>query len=74
MTAAVGHPTLRLVRVAIGPLTLRGLAPGEWRELTEREAGRCACAAAVEVDRAFGNRTDELFRGEPGEVGTARPR
>jgi len=37
MTAAVGHPTLRLVRVAIGPLTLRGLAPGEWRELTERE-------------------------------------
>jgi 23S rRNA pseudouridine2457 synthase len=37
MTAAVGHPTLRLVRVAIGPLTLRGLAPGEWRELAEKE-------------------------------------
>lgn len=37
MTAAVGHPTLRLVRVAIGPLTLRGLAPGRWRELTGDE-------------------------------------
>lgn len=32
MTAAVGHPTLRLVRVAIGPWRLDGLAPGEWRE------------------------------------------
>lgn len=32
MTAAVGHPTLRLVRVAIGPFGLGDLAPGEWRE------------------------------------------
>jgi len=32
MTAAVGLPTLRLVRVRIGPWTLDGLAPGEWRE------------------------------------------
>ena len=32
MTAAIGHPTLRLVRVAIGPYHLDGLAPGEWRE------------------------------------------
>jgi 23S rRNA pseudouridine2457 synthase len=31
MTAAVGHPTLRLVRYAVGPYTLDGLAPGEWR-------------------------------------------
>jgi len=30
MTAAVGHPTLRLVRAAIGPYTLDGLAPGDW--------------------------------------------
>ncbi len=37
MTAAVGHPTLRLVRIAIGPLTLVGLEPGRWRELTEAE-------------------------------------
>lgn len=31
MTAAIGHPTLRLVRVAVGPYTLAGLEPGEWR-------------------------------------------
>jgi len=33
MTAAVGHPTLRLVRHRIGPWTLEGLQPGEWREV-----------------------------------------
>jgi 23S rRNA pseudouridine2457 synthase len=32
MTAAVGLPTLRLVRVRVGGWTLDGLAPGEWRE------------------------------------------
>ena len=32
MTAAVGHPTLRLVRWAVGDWTLAGIAPGEWRE------------------------------------------
>ena len=32
MTAAVGHPTLRLVRWAIGDWTIDGLAPGAWRE------------------------------------------
>ena len=33
MTAAVGLPTLRLVRVRIGPWTLDDLAPGAWREV-----------------------------------------
>lgn len=33
MTAAVGHPTLRLVRIEVGPWTLAGLAPGQWREI-----------------------------------------
>jgi 23S rRNA pseudouridine2457 synthase len=37
MTAAVGHPTLRLVRVAIGPIVLGGIQPGEWRDLTSSE-------------------------------------
>ncbi len=37
MTAAVGHPTLRLVRVAVGDSQLRGLQPGEWRDLTADE-------------------------------------
>jgi 23S rRNA pseudouridine2457 synthase len=37
MTAAAGHPTLRLVRAAIGGLPLGGLRPGEWRELRRPE-------------------------------------
>ena len=37
MTAAVGHPTLRLVRVGIGPLQLGDLQPGAWRDLTPGE-------------------------------------
>ena len=46
MTAAVGLPTLRLLRVAIdlmdgdAPLDLTGLAAGQWRELTAAEAAR----------------------------------
>jgi 23S rRNA pseudouridine2457 synthase len=37
MTAAVGYPTLRLVRTAIGSLTIDGLAPGMWRALKPEE-------------------------------------
>ncbi len=37
MTAAIGFPTLRLVRVAIGELCLVDLAPGKWRHLTLQE-------------------------------------
>jgi 23S rRNA pseudouridine2457 synthase len=40
MTAAVGHPTLRLVRVGIGPLVLGDLEPGAWRDLTAEELGK----------------------------------
>ena len=40
MTAAVGHPTLRLIRVSSGPIRLEGLQPGEWRDLSEEERGR----------------------------------
>jgi 23S rRNA pseudouridine2457 synthase len=46
MTAAVGLPTLRLVRTAIDlrdgdpPLSLEGLAAGEWREVSARETAR----------------------------------
>ena len=34
MTAAVGYPTLRLIRVAVGDWRLDDLAPGQWREIT----------------------------------------
>ncbi len=37
MTAAVGLPTLRLVRWSLGPVTVAGLAPGERRELGARD-------------------------------------
>ncbi len=46
MTAAVGLPTLRLIRVAIElqddapPLSLAGLAPGDWRPVNPEERGR----------------------------------
>ena len=37
MTAAVGHPTLRLIRWSVGPWTLQGLTPGQWRAASEEE-------------------------------------
>ena len=37
MTAAIGHPTLRLIRVRIGELPLADLAAGEQRELSHAE-------------------------------------
>ena len=39
MTAAIGHPTLRLLRVRIGNFWLRDLAPGQWRILSPEETG-----------------------------------
>ena len=45
ITAAVGHPTLRLVRVAIGPIVLGDLQPGHWRELASREIAQINSAA-----------------------------
>lgn len=37
MTAAVGFPTLRLVRWSVGPWTVEGLPPAQYREVDERE-------------------------------------
>ena len=37
MTAAVGHPTLRLLRVRIGRFELVGIAPGKWKMLSAAE-------------------------------------
>lgn len=44
MTAAVGHPTLRLIRIAIGPLHLGELKPGQWRDTTPGELERLSVA------------------------------
>jgi 23S rRNA pseudouridine2457 synthase len=40
MTAAVGYPTLRLVRVALGTLVLGDMQPGQWRHATAAERGQ----------------------------------
>jgi len=40
MTAAIGHPTLRLWRARIGDFDLTGLEPGRWRILTDAERAR----------------------------------
>ena len=45
MLEAVGHPVRRLHRSRYGGLTLDGLAPGEWRELTDTEVDRLRRAA-----------------------------
>jgi 23S rRNA pseudouridine2457 synthase len=37
MTAAIGHPTLRLLRVRIGNFLLGDLQPGKWKELSSEE-------------------------------------
>jgi 23S rRNA pseudouridine2457 synthase len=47
MTAAVGLPTLRLVRVGIGPWRVEGLAPGEWREVSRAEAEKALGAGRL---------------------------
>ena len=51
MTAAVGHPTLRLLRTRIGRLTLDGLAAGEWKILSPEER----MLAAEDDDRSAKN-------------------
>jgi len=40
MTAAIGHPTLRLIRWSVGPWSIAGLQPGEWREVDQQELMR----------------------------------
>jgi 23S rRNA pseudouridine2457 synthase len=53
MTAAIGHPTLRLLRVRIGELMLSDLAlgPGQWRELTAAERAAIFAEPPVPIQR-----------------------
>lgn len=44
MTAAIGHPTLRLIRVQIGQFPLGDLQPGQWKRLNEQEQRLVASA------------------------------
>lgn len=43
MTAAIGLPTLRLIRAAVGPWRVDGLAPGESHEISNKEAWAALC-------------------------------
>lgn len=45
MTAAIGHPTLRLIRIRIGEFDLAGLAPGQWREMGPGDRARIFAGA-----------------------------
>lgn len=65
MLAAVGAPVKKLERVAMGPLKLKGLAVGQWRELTKVELQALRKAA----DKAG----RQAARG-PGAAGPAAPR
>ena len=60
MTAAVGHPTLRLVRESIGPITLAGLAPRRWEAL-DRDQQR----ALQTVTARSGGSSSRPARGRP---------
>jgi len=40
MTAAVGHPTLRLIRICIGSFLLQGLKPGQWKTINARDRNK----------------------------------
>ena len=57
MTAAVGFPTLRLVRVAVGPYRLDGLEPGAWRE-----AGAALVQSAHDLETERSSSGDDRAR------------
>jgi 23S rRNA pseudouridine2605 synthase len=45
MCAQIGHPVRQLTRVRMGPIALRDLRPGEWRDLTPTEIEKLKTAA-----------------------------
>jgi 16S rRNA U516 pseudouridylate synthase RsuA-like enzyme len=51
MLLKVGHPLKKLRRVRMGPLQLKGLAVGEWRDLTPGELRALRKAAGLETAR-----------------------
>ncbi|MBJ6985877.1 MULTISPECIES: pseudouridine synthase [unclassified Devosia] len=79
MTAAIGFPTLRLVRWAIGDWTVDGLAPGEWRDapmpegFVERERAPRTEGAGRPAGGGFKRPEGRKFEGKkPARAGGAR--
>jgi 23S rRNA pseudouridine2605 synthase len=60
MLAALGYPVKKLERIAMGPLRLKGVARGDWRELTrgEVQALRRAAAQAAKAERGGARERD----------------
>jgi 23S rRNA pseudouridine2605 synthase len=52
MMESVGHPVLKIKRVAYGPLTLGRFAPGDYRSLSEKEVQRLYNLVPLEQEQA----------------------
>lgn len=70
MLAQLGNPVRKLVRIAMGPVTLRGLKPGEWRDLTGEELIALRRAAAGKGPKGAAART--LQRSHAMKLGETR--
>ncbi|SDY32889.1 pseudouridine synthase [Hymenobacter psychrophilus] len=68
MTAAVGYPTLRLVRAAIADMELAGLQPGQWRELTATEVRLLTEEMAAQTSAAGTFKTPKPSEYWPGGI------
>lgn len=84
MTAKIGFPTLRLIRLAIGPWRLDGLQPGEWREVevvdlpavdrTGRTAGKPVSGGRMAPAGRSGGMTREAGAGSRSGAGAGKMR
>lgn len=72
MCAAVGHPVEKLSRVAFGPVALRDLPPGAWRDLGPGEVAALRQAAGLSGGRAAGAATARPARGKRRRTPRAR--
>jgi 23S rRNA pseudouridine2457 synthase len=63
MTAAIGYPTLRLIRWSVGPWSVEGLDPGAWREVPADEAERVLAAGRPVRPRERSPRSASRVRG-----------
>ncbi len=69
MTAAIGYPTLRLIRRSIGPWQLEDLQPGQWRELPAEEV-----KTFTESCRRYSSRHTKQSKQRKGPAALPRPR
>ena len=74
MFQALGHETLRLKRMAIGPVTLRGLRPGQWRELTPEELAALGRPKRPRAPAGRGGRIQAPRRPSAGPPGRTKRR